>query len=416
MNRAEGLKEVCSQLLGCIMSSADGGKLMGQAINFGCVETWFTAGWQSALWRALVDLYVSGKPPNFLEVFPKAHEHGAGFSTQDVYECMDQATVLYLFGDKLTYLRNVSLLDRGRLAVMQASEDIEKATPDKASEVISAAQYAIMSIDSADEKDEHPADTATAQIKNWMDVELSDRDGLHWPIRDIDRIVGPLTDEYVFISSKPSVGKTAMALNILASSAWHGDRVSYASLESPRSKIAQRLITIVTGENANALKFKRALAGKYIHAMERMAEFKKKPSGWTFTARTPEQLFAWARMEKQKGSRAILIDNMKHIHYQADSTVEQFRELSLKLKDIRDRLQLPVVVLHHLNDDGKVSWSRDIERDADIQISLAYADDNLAGDTRLVDFICEKNRDGMTGSVRLIFDKVHQSFAAEGGT
>lgn len=146
-----------------------------------------------------------------------------------------------------------------------------------------------------------------------------------------------------------------------------------------------------------------------------MRQFKTLPSGWTFTARTLEQIYAWARMEKKKGSKAIIIDNMKHIqeHTSLQSTAEQFRELSLRVKQMRDRLQMPVIMLHHLTDKMQVSWSRDIERDADIICNLENTDNALSADQRRVAFICCKNRDGKTGEVELLFYKPLQRFEAQ---
>jgi len=84
--------------------------------------------------------------------------------------------------------------------------------------------------------------------------------------------------------------------------------------------------------------------------------------------------------------------------------------LSLKLKELRDMLGMAVVVLHHLNDDLKASWSRDIERDADIIVNLINADDDLSAEVRKIRFICAKNRDGNTGEIPILFHKQTQTF------
>jgi replicative DNA helicase len=121
-------------------------------------------------------------------------------------------------------------------------------------------------------------------------------------------------------------------------------------------------------------------------------------------------------MEKKKGSKAIIIDNMKHIHSHSSlhSTAEQFRELSLRLKDMRDRLSMPVIVLHHLTDEMKLSWSRDIERDADIICNLENLDNDLAAEIRRLGFVCAKNRDWKTGEIEIVFDKQLQRFEMPG--
>jgi hypothetical protein len=70
---------------------------------------------------------------------------------------------------------------------------------------------------------------------------------------------------------------------------------------------------------------------------------------------------------------------------------------------MRDDLNIPVVVLHHLNREQGVSWSDDVERDADV---LAYLEENEASSKKptpenlytaeyAVDFNIKKCRDGV---------------------
>jgi replicative DNA helicase len=304
------------------------------------------------------------------------------------------------------------MLEVTRRALLNATALAKDATPDTAQESIATIRNMIMCAElDAPETDIHPADTAIEQVNEWRTTDILNRSGLHWFLPTIDRTVGPLTDELVYLNSMPSVGKTAFSLNMVCAAAWSSVRCSFVSLESPRSKIAQRITSIVSGHNANAMKFRRTIDAHYDEAVEKLKAFKQMPSGWTFTARSIEQIYSWARTEQKRGSRAILIDNMKHIRTgKADSTVEQFRELSLRLKEMKDMLGMAVIVLHHLNDDGKVSWSRDIERDADIILNLVNADNDLAAEVRRVKFICQKNRDGNTGEIDLLFDKPKQTF------
>jgi hypothetical protein len=61
-------------------------------------------------------------------------------------------------------------------------------------------------------------------------------------------------------------------------------------------------------------------------------------------------------------------------------TVEQFRELFLGCKRIRDDVDLPFMILHHTNTEGEAAWSRDIERDADIMLHMNVTSESNKGD------------------------------------
>jgi hypothetical protein len=114
-------------------------------------------------------------------------------------------------------------------------------------------------------------------------------------------------------------------------------------------------------------------------------------------------LFAWAVMAKQRGAKALIVDNLKHIRTDGrkDAT-EQFRELFLGCKWIRDDVNLPMMVLHHTNQEGDAAWSKDIERDADVMLHMnTVARENL-GETNeriAVEFEFRKYRDDASGKI-----------------
>lgn len=401
------------QLLASIVAGHYSDKIIGASLMAGMDETWFTSADHRKLWHVIVELYQQDIALNIFEVHSKSAAMGVKYSSDSFLErLVDSASFLHNWNESIGVLRNCVILKNAESAIVRAGARLKDCLPEDANEAIASIQAEIMGIDVSKQNEEiHPADAAIEQVKEWRDKDISDRDGLHWFIQTIDDLIGPLTDELVYLNALPSVGKTAFALNMVVNSAYRNERVSFVSLESPVSKVGQRLTSIVSKHNANKLKFKVSMPEKYNEAVEKLGEFKKYPSGWTFTARSVEQIYAWSRMEKKRGSRAIVIDNMKHIKTSAhDSTVEQFRELSLRLKELRDMLGMSVIVLHHLNDDLKLSWSRDIERDADIIINLVNADDDIGAETRRIRFIVQKNREGNTGELQILFHKQTQSF------
>jgi len=137
-------------------------------------------------------------------------------------------------------------------------------------------------------------------------------------------------------------------------------------------------------------------------AREAAEKIKALPIAIDDNGMTTDQIRAFGQMEQARGARLLVIDNMKHIRYRSKgSMTEQFREVAQELKWIRDDLNVPVIVLHHLNKAGDVSWSDDIRRDADLLLFLAvdessipYTPDNDWQGQTIVNVNCEKARDG----------------------
>jgi len=111
---------------------------------------------------------------------------------------------------------------------------------------------------------------------------------------------------------------------------------------------------------------------------------------------------------------------LRHIRPDRDfkNRFDLFAHHSLELKYLRDYLRVPVVALHHLNSDDKLSWSSDIERDGDIVMILERDAANSIEPCRenhfhgrdFVNLRVAKNRDGKTGTIPLEFIKPFQTF------
>jgi len=240
--------------------------------------------------------------------------------------------------------------------------------------------------------------------------------------------MGHLTDEIVYIAARESVGKTAFAVQMAVQMGFFGIRVAFASLESKRQKLVQRMIAQIGRVNTLDLKFKHgspsALSFGFQRAREAGEKIKDLPIAIEDCGMNIDQIRAFAQMEKARGARLLIVDNMKHIRHdgKSKSTTEQFRELALGLKWMRDDLDMPVIVLHHLNKDGDVSWSDDIRRDADVLLFLEvdekasrpYKPPDWTGQT-IINVKSEKAREGRRGfQVQAEFLPHHQTFIEHG--
>jgi hypothetical protein len=109
-------------------------------------------------------------------------------------------------------------------------------------------------------------------------------------------------------------------------------------------------------------------------AEQALAEIAGLPIAIADHGMTTDQIRAFGQSEKARGAAMLIVDNTKHIRpspsMRTRGPVEQFRALAQDLKWIRDDLGLAVVVLHHLNKDGDVSWCDDVRKDADFLLFL----------------------------------------------
>jgi replicative DNA helicase len=222
-----------------------------------------------------------------------------------------------------------------------------------------------------------------------------------WATPFMDRALGRISDELIFVAGRPGTGKTAFAVQLMVRNAHSQITTSLRSLESKRNKIIGRLRL---NQDQNREKIKE------IHEFLRISD---RPA-------TPSDIRAWCMIEKKSDSMIAIVDNMKHIRSEKkhDSTHDEFRQHSQALKHLRDDTNIPLLVLHHTNREGQLSWSDDIERDADIVIILEENEEltnsmSLAPHQKsVVNARIVKCREGTAGfKIPLIFDKINQKFS-----
>ena len=266
-------------------------------------------------------------------------------------------------------------------------------------------------------------ESAVALLKEWSEPAKAMRFG--WPFDAITQELGGVTDELIFIAARESVGKTAFVLQWMLALQHQSVSTSLASLESGQRRIVMRLLSNMAG--VNTLRARQGKIGENEQTQLRNAadNLKQVKVRMAFQGQTIAGLRAWGYCEKAAGSQALFIDNLKHIRpaRQYKSPVEQFRDMSAELKWLRDDLQMPIIVLHHLNKGMDVSWSDDIRRDADILIILRENEaktikpekDNHWIGQYIVDFAVAKNRDGLKNfSIEMEFIPSIQTFKTTG--
>jgi len=266
-----------------------------------------------------------------------------------------------------------------------------------------------------------------------IDARLEGKEGIGIPtgLTDLDNCTGGLHDsELVILAARPSMGKTALAINIAEYVTIHsGIATLFVSLEMARYELAQRLLC--SQGRIDGRKFRSGfLSGDDRKKLvEASAKLSKAPLYVDDSAsRTVTEIAACARRLKRKhGLGLIVIDYLQLMQPDdpKDQRQEQVAKMTRRLKVLSRELKMPVLCLSQLNRQAeagkeghrpKLSQLREsgaIEQDADVVMFIhreeCYYSREEAREKGVVgraDLIVAKQRNGPTGDVKLMwFDK-----------
>jgi replicative DNA helicase len=240
-------------------------------------------------------------------------------------------------------------------------------------------------------------------------------------LRDLDEILegGFRPGQLVIIAARPSIGKSALALNCTVHSCLQGVKEGFFSLEMPKEELTQRIVSGLSHVHLSKIRKATNLQDhdwpRMIEAIEQMRNLP------LFIAEQASpninQIRSKARLLLRKhGLDKLTIDyigltsgtNSKEPRHQ------QLGEVTRGLKGLAKELNIPIVALAQLSrgleqrTNGRpmlsdLKDSGDIEQDADVVIFIdrPYHNDNTLGDSwsQYAELIVAKHRNGRTGSV-----------------
>lgn len=243
--------------------------------------------------------------------------------------------------------------------------------------------------------------------------------------RKIDEaLCGLQRGELVIIAARPSVGKTALACNVIRNTCAAGYRVYFASLEQKKIDIADRFICIHSGIDSYKLRRADLTKDDYAKIVDAGAEMSK----WNIwiddtRAQTSIQIAAKARKWHRKNKIDLLVIDYAQFVEPEDPRQprhEQVAAVSRRFKNLAADLNIPLVLLCQLRretedrSDGKprlrdLKDSGALEQDADVVMMLhrpaGKNDDENQSPVELVQILVEKNRNGPCGDFGLAFRK-----------
>lgn len=271
--------------------------------------------------------------------------------------------------------------------------------------------------------------------------------------RDLDeQTTGLQNGEMIIIAARPSMGKTALALNLAEQIACGGgpyesnDRrkkvpVGFFSLEMSKAAIAQRLLSARSGISSHDMRSGRLGEDGFAKLLEVCGELHDAP---IFIDDTPGLTVLGLRtrarrMVSQLGVRAIMIDYLQLMTAPGaarESRQVEVSAISRGIKALARELNVPVVCLSQLNrgpesrGDNRprmsdLRESGSIEQDADVVALLHREAYYHVGDVEWeqehpdkqneAELIIAKQRNGPTGTVKLRWDSKTTRFKDSGG-
>ena len=230
------------------------------------------------------------------------------------------------------------------------------------------------------------------------------------------------------IGARPGSGKTSIALNMTAAAIRAGHAVGFFSAEMSAPAIIKRMLS--DWGNVEYARLNSGLVSNtdLQRVEEAIAKIAKEKLFINDRANISlgEVVSESRRMRSKESVEIIFIDYLSLIANVKGNIPrhEQVAEISRTLKGLARELNIPIVVLSQLTREAqgerpKLSQLRDsgaVEQDADIVALLwnkGYTDDTKQ--LLNVIFIVEKNRNGSTGDIPMVFRPSRMHFREEGG-
>ena len=253
--------------------------------------------------------------------------------------------------------------------------------------------------------------------------------GLTTGFIDLDRKTsGMQKADLVLLAARPSMGKTALMVNISTNAALKANAtVAMFSLEMSRNQLSQRILSSLSHVDLMKIISGDLTTEEWSKVIETMTYMNEMAIYIDDTAGiTPLEVKAKCRrLKAEKRLDLVVIDYLQlmEVGGRAESRQQEISAISRQLKGIAKELDVPVIALSQLSRAPEMRAdhrpilsdlreSGAIEQDADIVMFL-YRDEYYNPDTEkqgLGELIIAKHRNGPTGTVELLFKGEYTKF------
>jgi replicative DNA helicase len=254
--------------------------------------------------------------------------------------------------------------------------------------------------------------------------------GLPTGFRQLDQLTSGLQpSDLIIVAARPSVGKTAFALNIAQNVAIRQRiPVGFFSLEMGKEQLAMRMLCSEAGVDGQKLRTGFLDAEDWAKISDASNLLSEAP---IYVDDTPaisvmEMRSKARRLKLERNVGLIIVDYLQLMRYggRTDSRQQEVAEITRGIKALARELQVPLIALAQLSRraeerEGKrpsladLRESGEIEQAADL-VAFLYREDYYDQDTpnrNIIEVILGKHRNGPVGTVKLAFLRHVQRYA-----
>ena len=250
--------------------------------------------------------------------------------------------------------------------------------------------------------------------------------GLPCGFDDLDRLTSGLQpSDLILLAARPSMGKTALTLNLAANVALRKKKsVAFFSLEMSSIQLLMRLISSESGVDSKQIQRGDVSPDEWAAIMGACDNLYNAPLyiDDNSNINVAELRSRARRIQSEHGLDLIIIDYLQLMQGRHtgsnDNRQQEVADISRSLKSLARELKVPVIALSQLSRSvenrqikrpmlSDLRESGSLEQDADIVMFL-YREDYYVKDTEnqnITELIVAKHRNGPVDTVRLFFDK-----------
>ena len=384
------------------------------------------------IFRALVNVYNRGAPPDILlleQELIQSNEYDK-INRRYLFSLIDQEFTTARVEAQAVAIRDKAILRRLIAAGEEIADDARNERND-VKDILEDAERRILSVSSKMNQSGFEILSSILQ-KSFERIQHihnhpEDMEGVTTGLTDLNKITNGLHKaDLILLAARPSMGKTALALNIAINAARAKNKVVIFSLEMSKVQLGNRLLSTASGVNSfylNTGNLSNDDMNSLINAVQDLEYMK------LFIDDTPgitllEMRSRARRIKHEYGLDLIVIDYLQLMQGGTSRLAEQNRqqeisEISRNLKALARELDVPVLALSQLSRSvemraekkpqlSDLRESGSLEQDADIVMFL-YRDEYYNRDEteneNIAELIIAKNRNGPTTSIRLQFQK-----------
>jgi replicative DNA helicase len=254
-----------------------------------------------------------------------------------------------------------------------------------------------------------------------LEANGSDITGLATGFRDLDKMLAGLQPaNLVVIAARPSMGKSALTLNIATNAAVLGKVIALFSLEMAKEEVVQRILCSVGRVDSGKLRSGQLGAQNWDRVVAAAGRMYKAPIfiDDSSVVTVTDIRAKCRRLQRSRGLDLVVVD---YLQLMSGSTREnrqqEIAEISRGLKNLASELRVPIIAVSQLNrsveqrEDRRprlsdLRESGALEQDSDVVMFIYrheyYHPDDL-DKKGMAEVIIAKHRAGATGSVDMTF-------------